>query len=320
LKKRAEGVQTRQAFPELRPCMARHLNLSATDIQVEERLGEGSFCQLWKGKCRKKPVLVRILKSTDIEHEAYCEEVKRLSKIRNPHIVLFMGACLEPGYYALVTEYMPSNLEIKLLQNKNRKDMFTLYKRLKMAKDAALGIQWLHKMNTYHMNLHLSNFLVDNDDVVKIADFGFFNTRRKCAERPDLANLVYMPPEYLSDGRVSEKCDVYSFACCLTEILTGQGVFKTLKTQIRLSSNPESLLYEKIVTRGTRPKILPEHVPSSLVELLRRSLETLPEKRPNFDQIIAALDSAMIDAAINDEAGRTLWRKKLQWTDPGDMG
>jgi len=88
--------------------------------------------------------------------------IPQLSKIRNPHIVLFMGACLgrspafvqedslcgpfsdllprpEPGYYALVTEYMPSNLEIKLLQNKNRKDMFTLYKRLKMAKDAALG-------------------------------------------------------------------------------------------------------------------------------------------------------------------------------------
>jgi hypothetical protein len=37
-----------------------------------------------------------------------------------------------------VTESMPSNLEIKLLRDRDRKDI-TPYQRLKMAKDAALG-------------------------------------------------------------------------------------------------------------------------------------------------------------------------------------
>lgn len=35
------------------------------------------------------------------------------------------------------------------------------------------------------------------------------------------SSFVYMAPEFLRDGTKSEKCDVYSFACCLAEILTG---------------------------------------------------------------------------------------------------
>ncbi|ELR14206.1 protein kinase domain containing protein [Acanthamoeba castellanii str. Neff] len=315
--------------------MDNHHEIGIKEILVVEMLGEGSFCNVWKGKCRGKEVLIRILKlqSNSLSHKDISElreEVKRLSKIRNPHIVLFMGACLEPGYLTLVTEYMPSNLEIKLLRDRDRKDI-TPYQRLKMAKDAALGIQWLHKMNTpmVHMNLHLSNLLVGNDGMVKIADFGFLNMRRKCAGRRDLASFVYMAPEFLRDGTKSEKCDVYSFACCLAEILTGAfdttttaraifgllreraprvEVFKSLKREILLSNQPEVVLYDKIVIRGTRPKLSADHVPPPLAALIRRSWSPKPEERPNFDEIINVLDTAIIDAVINDNAGRALWR------------
>jgi serine/threonine protein kinase len=294
--------------------MDNHHEIGIKEILVVEMLGEGSFCNVWKGKCRGKEVLIRILKlqSGSVSHKDISElreEVKRLSKIRNPHIVLFMGACLEPGYLTLVTESMPSNLEIKLLRDRDRKDI-TPYQRLKMAKDAALGVQWLHKMNTpmVHMNLHLSNLLVNDDGMVKIADFGFLNMRRKCAGRRDLASFVYMAPEFLRDGTKSEKCDVYSFACCLAEILTGEEVFKSLKREILLSNQPEVVLYDKIVIRGTRPKLSADHVPPPLAALIRRSWSPKPEDRPNFDEIINVLDTAIIDAVINDNAGRALWR------------
>jgi serine/threonine protein kinase len=297
--------------------MDNHHEIGIKEILVVEMLGEGSFCNVWKGKCRGKEVLIRILKLppgslSNKDMSELREEVKRLSKIRNPHIVLFMGACLEPGYLTLVTEYMPSNLEIKLLRDRDRKDI-TPYQRLKMAKDAALGVQWLHKMNTpmVHMNLHLSNLLVGNDGMVKIADFGFLNMRRKCAGRRDLASFVYMAPEFLRDGTKSEKCDVYSFACCLAEILTGEEVFKSLKREILLSNQPEVVLYDKIVIRGTRPKLSVDHVPPPLAALIRRSWSPKPEERPNFDEIINVLDTAIIDAVINDNAGRTLWRNSF---------
>lgn len=50
-----------------------------------------------------------------------------------------MGACTEPGNMMIITELMPhGNLESILQSGVPLK----LYTRLKMAKDAALGITW----------------------------------------------------------------------------------------------------------------------------------------------------------------------------------
>ena len=47
----------------------------------------------------------------------------------------------------------------------------------------------------------------------------------------------------------------------------------------------------------------PPPVPPPLAALIRRSWSPKPEERPNFDEIINVLDTAIIDAVINDNAG-----------------
>jgi hypothetical protein len=39
----------------------------------------------------------------------------------------------------------------------------------------------------------------------------------------------------------------------------GEEVFKSLKREILLSNQPEVVLYDKIVIRGTRPKLSADH-------------------------------------------------------------
>jgi sterile alpha motif and leucine zipper-containing kinase AZK len=73
-----------------------------------------------------------------------------------------MGACTTAGSMAIVTELMPKgNLQSVLHDPKMN---LSLYRRLKMAKDAALGINWLHCSNPQivHRDLKPSNLLVDN--------------------------------------------------------------------------------------------------------------------------------------------------------------
>jgi len=36
-------------------------------------------------------------------------QVNMLKSLRHPRVVLFMGACLNPGNLAIVTEYLPRN-------------------------------------------------------------------------------------------------------------------------------------------------------------------------------------------------------------------
>lgn len=85
-----------------------------------------------------------------------------------------MGACTVPGEMAIVMEYCAQgNLE-QLLHNKQSN--LSLYRRLKMAKDAAIGMNWLHCSNPtiIHRDLKPCNLLVDHHGTIKVCGTFYF--------------------------------------------------------------------------------------------------------------------------------------------------
>lgn len=56
-------------------------------------------------------------------------------------VTLFMGACTEPGHLAIVTELMTDSVHNILHK---RKSEMSLPQKVKMAKDTAAGMAWLH--------------------------------------------------------------------------------------------------------------------------------------------------------------------------------
>lgn len=84
---------------------------------------------------------------------------------------MLMGACTEPGRLQIVTERCKTDLETILYQYDylllvSCNSAFfstetTLYARLKMVKDAAQGMNWLHEITKLvHRDLKPSNLLV----------------------------------------------------------------------------------------------------------------------------------------------------------------
>ena len=80
----------------------------------------------------------------------------------------FMGACTKPGDMAIVTEILPLGNVEDLLKDKSRK--LTLFQRMKMGRDCAMGMCWLHesKPQIIHRDLKPSNLLVDDHLNVKV--------------------------------------------------------------------------------------------------------------------------------------------------------
>ncbi|XP_026301091.1 atrial natriuretic peptide receptor 1 isoform X2 [Apis mellifera] len=163
-------------------------------------------------------------------------ELKRMKDLQHDHLVRFYGACIEPPYCCLLTEYCPKGSLQDILENEQIK--LDRVFRGSLIHDIVRGMVYLHASEVKsHGNLKSSNCVVDSRFVLKIADFGLHELRRPayCGAEVDKNNYAFWrgqlwtAPELLRMERRppegTQKGDVYSFAIIVHEIVIRQGPF-----------------------------------------------------------------------------------------------
>ncbi len=296
-------------------------NWGAVEINVNEIrfdperdfLGKGSFGRVYAGRCRGKEVAVKVpvkQQLSDKDLAAFRHEVLMMSKIFHPNVVLYMGSCTSPGNFRIVSELLHTDLE-RLLRSEQE---LTLDQRVRMAKDAALGVNWLHGISgIIHRDLKPANLLVDSNLTVKLTDFGFAQLRPESEDETledgrggAKGTPLWMAPEIMMGKPFTEKVDVYSFGIILWQILTRQEPFahhKNLK-----------LFRVAVCKRGERPPMPPD-APPRLRQLIEACWDGEAMRRPPFKRIVRQLDDIQLDAVIDDAAGAEFWRSHFGRTE-----
>jgi cyclin-dependent kinase 12/13 len=90
------------------------------------------------------------------------------------------------------------------------------------------GLEYLHSHGIVHRDLKLSNLLIDNHGIVKIADFGL--SRNAIEPGMNMTNKVvtrwYRAPELLLGGtHYDQSLDMWSFGAIFAELLIGEPMF-----------------------------------------------------------------------------------------------
>jgi serine/threonine protein kinase len=284
------------------------------EVEKINVLGDGSFGTVYQGRCRSKDVAVKVLHKQDLDMKtltAFRKEVEILSQIYHPNIVLFMGACTQPGSMCIVTELLPKGDVEAMLQDKNCQ--LSLVQRMKMAKDAALGMAWLHGSTPQfvHRDLKTANLLVDSNLNVKVCDFGLSQIKSQGDFLRDgsegaKGTPLWMAPEVMLGQAFNEKADIYSFGIVLWEILTRSEPFQEFDNFEQFRA---AVCYEH-----RRPPI-PDDTNPKLRRLIERCWHSNPSIRPPFKEIVELLDEVIVDVAIADEFGRRFWKESLRSKD-----
>jgi serine/threonine protein kinase len=276
--------------------------IDENEIIYDEKdfIGEGSYGRVYRGTCRGKKVAIKVPKQklTSRQIEQFRHEVAVMSKIFHPNIVLFMGACTK-GMIKIVTELCVTDVE-KLLRSDQP---LTLYERMKMAKGASLGMNWLHGIcKIIHRDLKPANLLVAEDRTVKVTDFGFgkYFAPGKTLKGTAKGTPLWMAPEVMLRKETNEKRDVYSFGIILWEFLTRRQPFSEFKDWKQFK--------HAVCVLNARPKIPDDCLPS-LRYLMERCWDADYKKRPGFSEIIFRLNEVLVDAVIEDELGRRFWKE-----------
>ncbi|KAH0697707.1 hypothetical protein KY285_014922 [Solanum tuberosum] len=157
---------------------------------------------------------------------------------------------------------------------------FKLPTLLKVAIDVSKGMNYLHQNNIIHRDLKAANLLMDENEVVKVADFGVARVKAQTGVMTaETGTYRWMAPEVIEHKPYDHKADVFSFGIVLWELLTGKIPYEYL-TPLQAAMG--------VVQKGLRPTI-PKHTPLKLAELLETCWQQDPTSRPDFSAIVDIL-------------------------------
>ncbi|KAI7739678.1 hypothetical protein M8C21_020545 [Ambrosia artemisiifolia] len=255
--------------------------IDAKLLQFENKVASGTFGDLYKGTYCSQEVAIKVLKPERIDADMlreFSQEVFIMRKIRHKNVVQFIGACTEPTKLCIVTEFMARGSIYNFLHKQN--GSFKLPLLLKIAIDISKGMSYLHQNNIIHRDLKTANLLMDEYEVVKVADFGVARVQTQSGVMTaETGTYRWMAPEVIEHRPYDHKADVFSFGIVLWELLTGEVPYSYL-TPLQAAVG--------VVQQGLRPTI-PKQTHPKLTDLLESCWQHDPAMRPDFTDILDKL-------------------------------
>uniref|UniRef100_A0A3Q4MQJ2 Serine/threonine-protein kinase TNNI3K n=1 Tax=Neolamprologus brichardi TaxID=32507 RepID=A0A3Q4MQJ2_NEOBR len=176
--------------------------------------------------------------------------------------------------------------------------LIDLQSKLIIAIDVAKGMEYLHNLTQpiIHRDLNSHNILLYEDGHAVVADFGesrFLQSVEEDNMTKQPGNLRWMAPEVFTQcTRYSVKADMFSYALCLWELLTGEIPFAHLKP----AAAAADMAYHHI-----RPPI-GYSIPKPISALLMRGWNSCPEDRPEFSEVVSSLEECLCNVELMSPA------------------
>jgi len=278
--------------------------ISAHELEFTSRLGAGASGVTYRAGFRGAWVAAKRERiSTTLDATRFQREVKVLSRIRSPHVVPFVGACLEPpDNCILVTELMEGG-DLKQWLAKSR----PITARLNIALQVCRGMQALEDSSPtcLHRDLKPSNILLGLDGCARIADFSLARFLPNSTEplTGETGTYLYMAPEVIRHQTYSGKADVYSFGVLLCELVSGHLPYEDLylsPVQVAIG----------VADKGLRPTI-PSNCHAGLKAVINASWDSDPNARPSFAHLVRQLEHIIpvLCKSYQENAESNPWRR-----------
>ncbi|CAO2208175.1 unnamed protein product [Urochloa humidicola] len=204
----------------------------ADTFEKLDKIGSGTYSNVYRARdtVSGRIVALKKVRFDNLEPESVkfmAREILILRRLDHPNVIKLEGLVtsrMSCSLY-LVFEYMEHDLA-GLAASPDVK--FTLPQIKCYMQQLLSGLEHCHDNNVLHRDIKGSNLLLDNNGILKIADFGlatFFDPRHKRPMTSRVVTLWYRPPELLlgaTDYGVG--IDLWSAGCILAELLYGKPI------------------------------------------------------------------------------------------------
>ncbi|MBX9789251.1 MAG: serine/threonine protein kinase [Pirellulales bacterium] len=245
-------------------------------------LGTGGMSSVFLAEnvLMQKRVAVKVLPKHRVDDSSYLErffnEARAAGRLTHPNIVHTYDIDNAGTHHYIVMEYVPG----RNLQQVVKDDGPLSYRRAAdYIAQAADGLAHAHDAKLVHRDVKPANFLVNEQNVVKLVDLGlaYFTSSDDPSltlqhEENVLGTADYLAPEQaVCSHGVDARADIYALGCTLYFLLTGHPPFD------------EGTIHQRMVAHTLQqpPSIYEDRpdAPRSLVAICERMMAKKPDDR-----------------------------------------
>jgi len=225
--------------------------------KLGSRIGIGSFGAVHVGLNNEtgKLMAVKRFKVNGADITDVRREVELMRSLHHENIVRYLGAQMDKTHLHIFQEWVPGGSVAALL---GRFGSFTLRVIQSYLSQTLAGLAYLHENDIIHRDVKGSNILVNDEGIVKLADFGASKKLGNLQANLMMTMTVrgtpyFMAPEVFEE-KYSAKADIWGIGCVVYQMITGSSPWKS-----EGFSNPISL-FNHIKKHAGGPPVDVKHV------------------------------------------------------------
>ena len=295
----------------------------ADRYRIDRILGAGAMGRVYAAehgvtgqKVALKMLLPQLLGDARLKAR-FINEAKVLARLEHPSLVQLLGFIDTPRAAFIVMPFVAGSTLDKVIQ---RHGQLPIEMAVGLFAQMCEGLDHMHQHAVMHRDLKPSNVIIQDDDRVRITDFGI--ARSVGSQKLTMDGMVVGTAEYLAPEQASGTdrdnvaSDQYAVAILLYEMLTGRVPFR--------HPSAARVLVKQVSAAPPPPRTIRPEISAGIEAAILRALAKTPADRfPGVlafrDAVLAGLAEgpapagpATLPSTLPARAGRGPWPLLLQ--------
>lgn len=247
--------------------------------EVLKKIGKGAFgiVLLVKDKMVNEDIILKFLNPHMVSDQTiidrFIHELRFSRKLTHENIIRIYDFITFGRSYAISMEYFKSH---SLSAEIKKRKAIDIPRNIKVIIDICKGLSVAHGANVVHRDIKPANILVDDNDVVKIVDFGLAAATITGDSRMTKSGVLvgtptYMAPEQVRGRAIDTRTDIYSLGIVMYELFTGKPPYK--------GEDHMATLFMHVEGNAEPPSTINPKISDYLDKVIMKAIHVDPEKR-----------------------------------------
>jgi serine/threonine protein kinase len=246
--------------------------------RIDKLVSRSGMATIFRGTDTRsgQPVAIKIphpeLESDPLFFDRFHREAEIGQQLDHPSVVKVLPL-LDPSRVYMVMEWVEGRPLRDILEQQEK---LSPDRAVRIALGICDALDYIHKAGVVHRDLKPENVIVDDQDCVKLIDFGLAG--EVAGRRLTFAHITksmgtpdYISPEQVRGQRGDARSDVYSLGIIFYEMLTGQVPFR--------GPNPLASMNQRLISDPEPASQFGSSITPQLQQILWKALERDPRLR-----------------------------------------